>query len=345
MANALIEALRSGDLKRVQAALHGDPRAARQPRAICVAAGQAFLAAIKALVEGGADLNASWRGYRPLHGLIQTEPHEAGATPPRERLRCLDWMLKHGADPEQTGAWPPARAVIVAAFSGQAAYVDRLRRDGDPFAAAALADQKLLERTIRKRLDFARERDAGGLTALQCAAGSRMPGPHLKTVQALIDAGADVRAKTKSWSHDIDAVYLAASAKKADVFEFLLSSGADATQALTPALWNGNEELAGLALAHGAVPDAAVADGQPLLNNLIRWGAFRQALWILKQGASPNIADERGWTAVHQAASRGNERMLKAVLEAGGDPARRDKEGCTPRDRASRDGILALLAR
>src|SRR5262249_36016077 len=124
-----------------------------------------------------------------------------------------------------------------------------------------------------------------------------------------------------------------------------LDHGADATEALTPALWNGTEALADMALAHGALPDGAVADSQPLLNNLIRWGAFRQAVWLLKHGASPNIADERGWTAVHQAASRGNERMLQALLEAGGDITRRDKEGCAPRDRATRDKLLALLAR
>ncbi|MGH9659521.1 MAG: ankyrin repeat domain-containing protein, partial [Bryobacteraceae bacterium] len=99
------------------------------------------------------------------------------------------------------------------------------------------------------------------------------------------------------------------------------------------------------ALAHGAVPDGAVADNQPLLNNLIRWGRFSQALWLLSRGASPNIPDERGWTAVHQAASRGNERMLRALLDAGGDRTRRDKEGCVPRDRAHRDGLLAMLAR
>jgi len=123
-----------------------------------------------------------------------------------------------------------------------------------------------------------------------------MPGPLLEIARLLIKAGADLRAKTKSWSHDIDAVHLAASAKNAALFELLLDSGADATEALAPALWNGSEELAGMALAHGAVLDGAVADRQPLLNNLIRWGGFRPALWLLSHGASPNIADERGWT-------------------------------------------------
>ena len=345
MAGALIDALRSGDIARVRASIKADPASACGSQAICLSAGLGFQAALKLLVKHGADLNAVWRGYRPLHSLIQEEAHGGVQGPTAERLRCLEWMLERGADPEQPGAWPPARAVITAAFSGQPEYVKRLRRKDDAFAAAALADRKLVEATLRKRPDFARERDAGGVTALQCAAGSRMPGPLADIAELLIEAGAEVRARTKSWKHDIDAVYLAASANNVPVFELLLDRGADATGALTPALWNGTDKLASTALAHGAVPDRAVADGQPLLNNLIRWGRFREAFWLLEHGASPNISDERGWTAVHQAASRGNERMLRALLDAGGDVDRRDNEGCVPRDRATREKILDMLAR
>ena len=63
--------------------------------------------------------------------------------------------------------------------------------------------------------------------------------------------------------------------------QLLLERGAAATEALVPAVWNGREDFANLALAHGADPDRAVAGGQPLLNNLIRWGQLRQALWLL----------------------------------------------------------------
>lgn len=79
---------------------------------------------------------------------------------------------------------------------------------------------------------------------------------------------------------------------------------------------------------------------------MIRWGQFKQALWLLERGASPNVADEQGWTAVHQAASRGNEKMLKAVLDTGGDPNRQDRQGHTPLDIAQarrRPKIIALL--
>jgi ankyrin repeat protein len=71
---------------------------------------------------------------------------------------------------------------------------------------------------------------------------------------------------------------------------------------------------------------------KPLLNQMIRWGQFPPMYWLIAKVASPNEPDERGWTAEHQAASRGNERMLQAVLDAGGDRDRKSKEGHMPLD-------------
>lgn len=351
MAGELIQALRGGKLAAVRAAVKADPQAARQARAILVAAGRAFLPAIKLLHQKGADLNAAWRNYRPLHALLQDDPHAAGGKPSPERLACLDWLLQHGADPEQLGAWPPARAIIIAAFVGEAEYVKRLRKAGvkiDGFAGAALGDRKLVEKTLRERPDFARERDAGGLTALQCAAGSRLPGAALLDVaRLLIEAGADVSARTKSWSHEVDAAYFATGAKNNAIFALLLEHGADATEALAHAVWGAREDLADLALAHGADPDRAAANGKPLLNDLIRWGQISKMMWMLAHKASPNIPDEGGWTAVHQAASRGNVRMMRAVLDAGGDLARRDSGGLTPLDIARvmrREKLITMIS-
>jgi ankyrin repeat protein len=105
--------------------------------------------------------------------------------------------------------------------------------------------------------------------------------------------------------------------------------------------------LAELAIAAGADLDAAQHDGRPALNELVRWGQFTPALWLLDKGASPNVPDERGWTALHQAASRGNARVFGRLLAAGGDPQRRATDGRTPADVAKamgREDILALLA-
>src|SRR6185369_12001154 len=99
----------------------------------------AWLPGFKLLHSRGGDLNAMVRGYRALHSLLQEDAHQAMLEPPAERLECLEWLLANGADPEQLGAWPPARAIIVAAFVGAPAFVERLRKGGavvDDFAAA-----------------------------------------------------------------------------------------------------------------------------------------------------------------------------------------------------------------
>ena len=88
------------------------------------------------------------------------------------------------------------------------------------------------------------------------------------------------------------------------MFNLLLERGADATDALSQAVWGAAYDLAVSALEHGAAIDRATANGKPLLNDLIRWGQIPQMTWMLEHQASPNVPDDRGWTAVHQAASR-----------------------------------------
>jgi ankyrin repeat protein len=127
------------------------------------------------------------------------------------------------------------------------------------------------------------------------------------------------------------------------MFELLLQRGADATEALAHAVWASAYELAERALAHGAAIDRAIANNKPLLNDMICWGQIPQTMWLLERGASPNVEDARGWTAVHQAASRGNARMVKAVLDARGEKRRTDKEGNIPRDIARVDRIAEML--
>lgn len=339
------------------------------PKTILAAAQAADVAALKQLVADGADLNVSYRQYRALHALIQTKPHAETRTPSAKQLTCFKWLLAHGADPEQIGAWPQTRAILVAAFWGAPEYVDILLDHGvrvDVFVSAALGDVTAVKRALKADVGVATARDAGGITALQCAAASRMwrldrslSKPLLNIASALLDAGADPHAPTTSWGHDVDAVYFAASSHHLEMFTLLLDRGADATQAITPALWNGGKEFAPLAeaaLAHGADVNRAVAAGRPLLNDLIRWGQFAPAQWLLAHGADPNRAQvpglldadgkpspTTGWTALHQAASRGNVRMVEALLAAGADPERTDAQGQTPRQIAQAAPLKTLL--
>lgn len=339
------------------------------PKLILQAAQAADIGGLKKLVAGGGDLNASYRQYRALHALIQTKPHAEATAPSAAQLKCFRWLLAHGADPEAIGAWPETRAILVAAFWGSREYVDILLDHGvrvDAFVAAAVGDARAVRRALSRDAALATARDVGGITMLQCAAASRMwrhdgaVGPRLREIAAmLLDAGAEPHAPTRSWGHDVDAPYFAASSRHVELFALLLARGADATRALTPALWNGGdafEALGAAALARGADVNRAMAAGRPLLNDLIRWGQFGPARWLLAQGADPNRAqaddlrDADGkpsptasWTALHHAASRGNAKMVETLLAAGADPSRRDRDGRTPLDIARAAPLKALI--
>ena len=116
----------------------------------------------------------------------------------------------------------------------------------------------------------------GGLTALQCASGSRIPGRLLEIARILIEAGAEVTAKTKSWSHEIDAAYLAASAKNVPLFELLLGSGADATEEKALELARSFPGLKGMDLAK-------------VVSCTERYG-WRSSVWNLQTDSHPEIA-------------------------------------------------------
>jgi hypothetical protein len=330
----LILQIRSNNLSGLRAALKADPASARSPRAVIESARLGLQPMLAALVKAGADINSIYRGYGALHALIQENPLTPGSTPSKSRLACLEWMLAHNADPELLGGFPPARALLIAAFTGLKEYADVLIDNGcirDGFTAAAMGDLRAIVRRIKQDPSFAKTRDAGGLTALQCCAASRVaPANKLRDIgRLLLDHGADPNAKTKSYGCEVDVIYFSAT-KTNGVFELLLNRGADPNSGLASSVWNKRYDLAVIATAHGAKPDNSVHEGKPLLNQLIRWGQVEQALWLIDRGASPNIGDDRGWTAVHQAASRGNEKILKAVLAAGGDRRKKTLEGETP---------------
>jgi ankyrin repeat protein len=325
------------------------PAAAPHARLVVDAGGRADQAALAVLHRQGADLNGMYRGYRALHALIQEKPHGRGAAPDKVRVECLEWLLKHGADPELGAAWPPARAILVAAFAGEPVYVEALRKAGarvDFFVRCALRDLPAVEKALRKEPRLAMARDANQLTALHCCAASKLKGPFQEIAALLLDAGAGAAAKVKGWQHELDACYFACHSGQADTLDLLLERGADANSALTAAVWSGCETLGAICLRRGADPDRAVDSGKPLLNNLIRWGQIKPALWLLGKGAGANRTDEHGWTALHQAVSRGNERVVRALLAAGASRTQRDLDGFTPAALAralGREKIAALI--
>jgi ankyrin repeat protein len=327
MKGALKAAIRSRDLASLKAGL-ANASPADITRAVGEAARMGWLAGLKLASRRGGDVNLSYRNYRPLHALIQEKPHEGGSSTP-ERVKCLEWLLERGADPQLQGGWPLASAIVIAAGVGEADYVSVLKAHGasagadNIFAAAALGDAPRVQKMIARKPALVVAREQGIMTALMCCASSRMGKGRPKITSSLseiadmlLEAGADVSATARGWGHDVEASYFAVATGQRDVLHSLLDHGASPTAALTTAVWRADFDTADFLIGRGADVNAARDDGKPLLNNLIRWGQFKTAKWLLSRGARVDMADDRGWTAVDQAISRGNAGMIEAVDKA-----------------------------
>ena len=324
MADALKAAIGSRDLAALKAALKTAPMP-MATRAVGEAARMGWLAGLKLLTKHGAGVNAIYRNYRPLHALIQEKPHEGGSSTP-ERVKCLEFLLENGADPQLQGAWPLASAVVIAAGVGEGAYVRVLKAHAasagadNIFAAAALGETTRVQKMLMRAPTLATAREQGVMTALMCCASSRMGKDRPQTAAALtaiaellVEAGAEVTATARSWSHDVEASYFAVSTGQRDVLHILLDHGASPTAALVTAVWRSDFDTADYLIGRGADVNAARDAGKPLLNNLIRWGQFKPAKWLLTRGARVDLTDDRGWTAIDQAISRGNKGMIEAI--------------------------------
>ena len=105
--DTVLLALRTLDLATLRAAVSEHPDAARSPRAIVEAGRLGWKSGLALLVRHGADLNATWRGYRPLHALLQEEPAfledllHVGTQLPRVRIDDLELLL----DAEREGGF------------------------------------------------------------------------------------------------------------------------------------------------------------------------------------------------------------------------------------------------
>ncbi len=97
-------------------------------------------------------------------------------------------------------------------------------------------------------------------------------------------------------------------------------------------------------LARVGLNAAAVWEGTPLLHAAAQNGRCEALRWLVMRGASVNMRDEAGSTALIQAVQSGSEAAVKLLLELGADAKLRDATGLRAEDYARSGGMHDLLA-
>ena len=277
------------------------------------------LAAARVFIGQGIDVDASQPdGATALHWAAHWND-----------LDVVRLLVAAGADPNvvnELGVTPLA----LAAFNASAAVVDALLRAGaDPGTAKPGGETVLMTGARTGNVDVVRALVAAGVdvqggghfkgqTPLMWAASEG----QADVVRVLLEAGADVHARSQ---HGITALLLAARNGDVETARVLLKGGAevDATEPVLPfdaridveeSQTSGRSPLlvasASLLATSGWEYDLVV---EPSTHE-----AF--AIFLLEQGADPNMADSIGRTALHAAAETGKAELVARLLEYGADP-------------------------
>ncbi|MFZ5656410.1 MAG: ankyrin repeat domain-containing protein, partial [Pseudomonadota bacterium] len=275
---------------------------------------------LRALIARGVDLNAAHAGMTPLLAATRDSWHG--------RPEAVMTLLSNGADPRvrdaegNTALHFAARSTdpgVAALLRDAAADLEAINAEGlSPLGMACASGNWRVAKFLLER--GARPEPPGGQPALLAAAGSEDDDPagvHLLLKnKARVDAR-DARGRT--------ALHVAAGAGHETIVAELIEAGAD------PAL----------ADAHGRTPLMEAARGGHL-------AVVEQLLRQLPDGGATQAgavdADGRTLLALACGSENATPALIERLLALGVDPARADREGKRPLDRAAEAGRWSLVA-
>lgn len=163
------------------------------------------------------------------------------------------------------------------------------------------------------------DKDLAGMTPLMLAARDGT----FDAVNALVDAGADVDARTAT---GVTALMLAAGSSGQNTLEALLDAGADLNArtdtgetALLLAVRRGDASRVQHLLEAGATPDLADATGTTPLMAAAERSELPKVMYLLDAGAQPTTPDNAGKTALSRVSGRNDDaskQIAEILLEA-----------------------------
>ncbi len=298
------------------------PPAARPP--LVDAAKNGDKDALRALIQKKADVNAAGAdGVTALHWASY-----------RDDLESADLLIRSGARvnaANDLGATP----LWTASQNGSSAMVGRLLQAGANPNLALLAGETpvmvasrsgksgVVELLIAKGANV-NARAARGQTALMWAVAQK----HPEVVKVLIARGADIHARSAVWSQVM-------AVPPHGLLEYNRDIPHGGDTALMFAARVGDLASAGLLVAAGANVNDKDAWGVSALVLAAHSGFGELSEFLLEKGADPNSA-EAGFTALHEAIMRRDEKMAAALLDRGAD-ANAPLRTWTPTRRSSDD--------
>jgi uncharacterized protein len=283
---------------------------------------------VRTLLKERADVNApQGDGATALHWAAHLDD-----------LAIADVLIRAGAHPStanDVGATP----LHLACTNRSTPMVERLLAAGANPNARLLNGETVLmtcarageARAVKALLAHGAVVDAKESTHDQTALMWAVAQRHPDVVRLLVETGADLRARSRSYPQTVVGVQTQRAGREALNYSVLRGGS-------TPLLFAaraGEVASAGVLLDAGADADDALPDGTSALVLAAHSGHGGVAALLLDHGADPN-AFGTGYTALHAAVLRSDVILVKALLAHGADPDMRIVRG-TPLRRDTTD--------